>query len=83
MSPMTELVILIPEELKQELDEFPEINWALVVQRFLKQEVEKILEIKRIVSKSKMTEEDALELGRKVNEGLYKRYKELYPDVFE
>jgi len=30
---------------------------------------------KSIVAKSKLTEKDALELGHKVNESLYKEYK--------
>ncbi len=31
--------------------------------------------LKSIASKSKLTEEDVLELGRKVNKGLHERYK--------
>ena len=33
--------------------------------------------LKAFASKSKLTEKDALELGRKVNKGLAKRYREL------
>lgn len=38
----------------------------------LKKKVNELSDLKSIVSKSKMTEEDALELGRKVNKSLQK-----------
>lgn len=73
---MAEIVVEIPEELKQEMEELPKINWQLVVRRSLKRELEKILELKRIISKSKLTEEDARKISEKIDESLSKRFKE-------
>ena len=71
---MAELVVKVPEKLKQEMDELPGINWQLVVRRLLKRELEEILELKRIISKSKLTEDDVKELSDKINESLSKRF---------
>ncbi len=73
---MGELVIEIPEELKEEMKELPKVNWQLVVRRSLKHELKEILELKRIISKSKLTDEDVLELSEKINKSLSKRFKE-------
>ena len=73
---MAELVIEIPEELKEEMKELPKVNWQLVMRRSLKHELKEILELKRIISKSKLTEEDVLELSEKIDKSLSKRFKE-------
>jgi hypothetical protein len=73
---MGELVIEIPEELREEMEELPKVNWQLVVRRSLKHELKEILELKRIISKSKLTEEDVLELSEKIDKSLSKRFKE-------
>ena len=71
---MAELKISLSEELKQEMGEFPEIEWQVVVRRFLKQELDRLLELKRIVSKSKLTERDVSELADKVDKSLSQRF---------
>jgi len=73
---MGDMVIEIPEELREELEGLPKVNWQLVVRRVLKHELDEILELKRIISKSKLTEEDVLELSEKIDKSLSKRFKE-------
>ncbi|KAF5415912.1 MAG: hypothetical protein C5S38_03445 [Candidatus Methanophagaceae archaeon] len=73
---MTQFIIEIPEELKEEMEELPDLNWQLVVRRSLKRELEEVLELKRIISKSKLTEADVKELSDKINESLAKRLRE-------
>ena len=73
---MTQFVIEIPEELKEEMEELPDLNWQLVVRRSLKRELEEVLELKRIISKSKLTEADVKELSAKINESLAERFRE-------
>lgn len=81
---MPSVALKIPEEFKASIDKLPWVNWS----ELAREEALKKLELqedfetfKRIVSKSKLTEKDALELGRKVNESLHKRYKKLYPGL--
>ena len=71
---MGELRVEIPEELREEMKELPNVNWQLVVRRTLKRELEEILELKRIISKSKLTKEDVEELSDEINESLAKRF---------
>lgn len=73
---MTQFIIEIPEEMKEEMEELPDLNWQLVVRRSLKRELEEVLELKRIISKSKLTEDDVKELSDKINESLAERFRE-------
>ena len=72
---MAELKVEIPEELKQEMDEF-KVNWASVVRKLIKQKLDRLLELKDIVSKSKFTEKDVIELSEKVDESLAQRFRQ-------
>ncbi len=72
---MVELKVNIPEELWRKMASF-ELDWNVVTRDLLKKKVNELSELKSIVSKSKMTEEDALELGKKVNKSLAKRFKD-------
>ncbi|PKP58174.1 MAG: hypothetical protein CVT89_03285 [Candidatus Altiarchaeales archaeon HGW-Altiarchaeales-2] len=73
---MAELVVAIPEELEQDMKEFSEVNWNLVVRRLLKSEIEKMLELKEKLSGSKFTECDVKELSDKINKDLSRRFIE-------
>jgi len=73
---MTELRIDISEDLKRKMAELP-VDWSVIIATFIREKVFEWVRLRSIVNKSKLTEEDALEIGRKVNLGLAKRYKEL------
>ena len=72
---MAEIRIEISDELKDQMSKFS-INWESAVESIIRNKLSEWERIRSIVSKSKLTEKDALELGRKVNEGISKRYKE-------
>jgi len=72
---MAELKIIIPEELWRKMASF-EIDWHSITRDLIKKKVNELSELRSIVSKSKMTEEDALDLGRKVNKSLAKKFKD-------
>lgn len=74
---MVNVTLSVPEELKKRMEQFPEINWSEVARQAIKEKAVQLAVLKSIASKSKLTEKDALELGRKVNKGLAKRYREL------
>jgi len=71
---MAELKVIIPEELWRKMATF-EIDWNAITRDLLKNKVNELSDLKAIVSKSKMTDEDALELGKKVNKSLAKKFK--------
>jgi len=71
---MVSLTLSIPRELKQKMDRFREINWSEVARKAIIQKIEDMELLEEIKAQSTMTEQDALELGKKVNESLAKRY---------
>ncbi len=73
---MPEIVVSIPEELNQEMKEFPEVNWSFTVNRMIKEEFERLIKLKKIVSKSELTEGDVKELSTKISQSLAKRYEQ-------
>ena len=77
---MPTLTLAIPKELKSEMDSLPELNWSEIARRAISKEIKEYKLFKSIVSKSKLTEKDALELGRKVNKSLHERYEKLYKE---
>ena len=81
---MANVSLTVPDKLKAKMDKFRWINWSEVArEEAIKREMlhEDFEEFNKIVSKSKLTEKDALELAREVNKGLHKRYKKLYPGL--
>lgn len=73
---MAELKLQIPEELKEEMEQFPGVEWQVAVRKLLKEELGRMLELKTIVSKSKLTEKDVEELSDKVDESLAWRFRQ-------
>lgn len=72
---MVNITLSVPEELKKKMDEFPEINWSEVARQAIWEKASQLAVLKSITSKSKMTEKDALELGRKINKAVAKHYR--------
>lgn len=71
---MVSVTLSVPEELKVEMDHHPEMNWSEVARQAIKEKIAVLKKMDLLLSKSKLTEKDALELGRKVNRGLAKKY---------
>ena len=78
---MPTLTLAIPEELKKEMDSIPELNWSEIARRAITEKALEYKLFKSIVAKSKLSEKDALEIGKKVNEGLYNSYKKKYEEL--
>ena len=74
---MAELVVKISEDIGIELGKISKEDWQLLFSRFLRRELEEIREIESIVSKSKLTEEQAKELADEVSLAVAKRLLEI------
>ena len=75
---MPTLTLAIPEDLKKEMDSMPEFNWSEIARKAISEKTTEYKLFKSIVAKSKLSMKDALAIGEKVNEGLYKTYKKKY-----
>jgi hypothetical protein len=70
---MPTITLSVPEDLKKQMDESKEINWSQVARTAIQEKVAQLKILKAISAKSKLTEKDALELGRKINKSLHER----------
>jgi len=68
------MTLAVPEELHTIMKSHQEIRWSEVARQALWEKARKMELMEKLLSKSKFTEEDALELGRKVNLGIAKRH---------
>ena len=71
---MVSITLSVPEDLKKEMEKFPEMNWSAVAREAIKRRIAMLEKFREFTKDSTMTEEDALELGRKVTKSLAKRY---------
>lgn len=70
---MVNITLSIPNELKNRMDVFAEINWSAVAREAFDDKIKDLEFIKKFKAKSKLTEEDALRLGKELNKNLAKR----------
>jgi len=75
---MVNITLSVPEELKKEMDKFPEMNWSEIARAAIKHRILILSKIKEFTKDSTLTEEDALRLGRQVNASMAKRLKNEY-----
>ena len=71
---MVSITLSVPEEIKNEMDKFQEINWSAVAREAIKNRLIMLKKFKEFTKDSTLTEEDALRLGRELNEKLAKRH---------
>ena len=72
---MPTITLAVPQELKSEMDLHPELNWSEVARGAIREKLLILNKMDLILAKSKFTEEDAIELGKKVNKAVASRYK--------
>jgi len=70
------ITLSIPEDMKKKMESAKEINWSEVARQAISEKLEQINLLKEITKKSKLTEKDAIELGRKINKSMHRKYKE-------
>ncbi|MBI2129296.1 hypothetical protein HYU07_03580 [Candidatus Woesearchaeota archaeon] len=71
---MVSITLSVPEELKSEMDQHPEMNWSEIARQAIRQKLVILKKMDIILAKSKFTERDALELGRKINKAVSKKF---------
>ncbi len=71
---MTNMTLAVPEDLHAIMRRHKHIKWSEVARGALWNEARKLEIMDKILSKSTLTEKDALELSREINEGVAKRH---------
>lgn len=71
---MVNMTLAIPEQLSQVMKFHSEIKWSEIARRALWEHARKIELMEKFVSKSKFTEKDAEDMGKKIKMGLHRRH---------
>tara|TARA_Y100000031_G_C7983162_1_gene275690 strand:+ start:116 stop:355 length:240 start_codon:yes stop_codon:yes gene_type:complete len=79
---MTTITLSIPPELKKDMDDSKWVNWSEIAREAIKEKVSQLKLLKSLTSKSKLTEKDALDLGKKVKKAMHQRSKEEHPGAY-
>lgn len=74
---MGTLSVSVPDDLRSKMDKFDEVNWSAVARKAFEEKVNEIEILKKIAGKSKLSEKDALELGKKINENMARRFQDM------
>ena len=74
---MVNITLSVPEELHEIMKKYPEIKWSEVARQAMWVYAKKLELLDRIAEKSRLTEEDALEIGELINKSTSIRYREI------
>ena len=72
---MVNITLAVSEELKNEMDSLVEVNWSAVAREAIKKKIILLKELDKLLENSKLTEEDAIELGRKLKKAVANKGK--------
>ena len=72
---MANLTLAIPSDLRVKMDRFPEINWSEVARQAIVQKTRQLEQLNQLFSKSTLTEQDTIEIGRQIKRRVWKRHQ--------
>ena len=70
---MANVTVAVDEELKDAMDEHPEINWSEVARQAFSEKLEDLEILEAIAQDSELTQEDVEEISDKIDQGLAER----------
>jgi hypothetical protein len=73
---MVSMTLSIPQELKKEMEQYPEINWSVVAREAIKRKIAILHKMNKLLAKSELTEKDALIFGKQITEKAAKKFRE-------
>ena len=71
---MTNLTLAVPEDLHQIMLKHKEIKWTEVARQAMWEKARKLELMDKLLAKSKLTEQEAEEIGHKIKHGIAKRH---------
>lgn len=71
---MVNITLAVSEELRTEMQEFPEMNWSVIARAAIKKRVEMLRKFKEFNKDSEMDESVAIDFGKKVNRKVSEKY---------
>ena len=71
---MVNVTLAVPEELHRVMKSHPEIKWSEVARQAMWEYARKLEVLDTVVTKSQLTEKEALEIGKAIKQNLSERY---------
>ncbi len=71
---MPNMTLAIPEDLHEAMRKHQEIKWSEVARQALRERVQMLDVMDRMLTNSRLSEKDALKFGRLANKGIAKRH---------
>lgn len=71
---MGNMTLSIPDEVLRKMKTFNEIRWSEVARKAIEKRVEDLEIMNRIASKSKLTEEDVIEISKRIKASAAKKF---------
>ncbi|MFT4326859.1 MAG: hypothetical protein ACMXYK_05125 [Candidatus Woesearchaeota archaeon] len=71
---MVTMTLAVPNELKQKMEQFKEINWSEVARQSFARKLSDLEMLQKMSEHSSFTEKDALTLSKKLNKAVAKRW---------
>ena len=72
---MASMTLAIPADLRAKMKQFPEINWSEVARQAILQKTQQLGQLNRLLSRSTLTEQDTIEIGRQIKRRIWKRHQ--------
>lgn len=72
---MSNITLTVSEELHRKMKAFPKVKWSAVAREAIERELEKLELLDRLLSKSRLTENDAERIGHKIKHEMSKRFE--------
>ena len=75
---MVSITLAVPEEVKQKMDRFSEMNWSGFVRKAIEEKTKELTakeELMKKLGEDKEFEDWCVEMGKKVNQGVAERLK--------
>ncbi|MFC3957792.1 hypothetical protein [Halovivax cerinus] len=73
---MPSITVNVTDDLKDRMEEHPEINWSAVTRHAIQEKVDALEVMDQLTSESDLTESDVQEIADKINEGGRERTEE-------
>lgn len=71
---MASLTLAIPEDLREKMRRFPEINWSEVARQAIQQKAKLLEKMDFILASGGLTEDEAIELTKEVKKRVWKKH---------
>lgn len=72
---MTNVTLAVPKELHSEMRRHPEIRWSEIARMAFQTEVDRLHVLDRLLEASRLTERDAVDLGRSIRRAAARRHR--------